>query len=188
MKNIKITLDCISGILTIYVKNQEFQNKIKLNSDSWTAISVGKKSKKYDLKFVWNNTEMSKPKVHIHKIENQFGFGLIPIETRIAAPMKTVEVEIVNGCKEDFHGKYFPDGYQSWISTFYLIGREIDGIKGYDELVSKLGSTMFFTETAIWTDEFETRYKGAEWDGDFEDTVMDFLKDKINSELDKLNK
>lgn len=79
--------------------------------------------------------------------------------------------------------KNFPNGFVSWTDTFYLMGREIDGIEGYGEIVRTLGSTWFFTEVPKWADEFETLNKDREWDGEFEDEVVDFLTEKIKAEL-----
>lgn len=79
--------------------------------------------------------------------------------------------------------KHFPNGFTSWIETFYevvahiQITKEIEGSIA-NERVSQQGTGGIYELAQEWTDEFETKNQGREWDGEFFDEVHDFLNAK----------
>jgi hypothetical protein len=81
--------------------------------------------------------------------------------------------------------KNFPNGFDSWHETHFEVVAWIMEIHNGDErfgLVHKrhneqgLGGLYELAEEL--TDEFETTYKGREWDGDFHETIWKFLEEK----------
>ena len=78
----------------------------------------------------------------------------------------------------------FPNGFESWVATFYIMAREIDGIRGYDEVVRTKGSTYFFDQVDKYAEEFELLNLDKNWDdGSYEDEVIEFLNKKIKELL-----
>lgn len=82
--------------------------------------------------------------------------------------------------------KLFPNGFESWIETHYevvqFINSQEEGFVALGTLIERrrdergLGGMYELAEE--WTDAFETKYKGKIWNGDFLDTIDDFLTTK----------
>ncbi len=78
--------------------------------------------------------------------------------------------------------KKFPNGFTSWIETHHevvifitehLRKENPDDVINRRSSIQGLGGMYELAEE--WTDQFETFYKGHEWDGDFLDTIEEFL-------------
>lgn len=87
--------------------------------------------------------------------------------------------------KKEKKGK-FPNGFESWYETYFLVcefivsQRRADKLEGKIEEVQNLdGSAGMFSLSKKWTDEFESIHKGEDWSElDFYDEVEKFCKFK----------
>jgi hypothetical protein len=77
----------------------------------------------------------------------------------------------------------FPNGFTSWYETYYLI---VEAITEF--LLEAKKNPPIFQDSAArygiahdWTNEFEKRNKGKEWDGEWRDEVQVFAKQKLRS-------
>lgn len=79
--------------------------------------------------------------------------------------------------------KNFPNGFESWIETYYEIVSSIN-LNESNPVIEKIrddkgiGGLYEFAE--LLTDEFETKYKDTEWDGEFFDMIEEFISNKLN--------
>jgi hypothetical protein len=86
--------------------------------------------------------------------------------------------------------KRFPNGFTSWMETHHEVVEfitlvlnergQINGVVG--EVQDSQGTGGLYELAEQWTDEFEKKNKGREWDGEFFDEVGEFLheKNKVN--------
>ncbi len=85
--------------------------------------------------------------------------------------------------------KHFPNGFESWHETHYLIvsniERALDAEGDDDNLALELrcshGIGELFTIAAELTDEFERKYENHLWDGEYFDTLDEFITEKLYS-------
>ena len=82
--------------------------------------------------------------------------------------------------------KKFPNGFDNWHETHYLITQEIifecitDEPKGLVKTTSETeGQGGLFELAERLTDEFENLYKDKEWDGEYFDTIVNFTNKKL---------
>lgn len=80
--------------------------------------------------------------------------------------------------------KNFPNGFKSWQETHYQIVSGIttatlDNGTPITEFVSNNGTAALHTLAEMWTDEFEEKNIGREWDGEFFDEVYTFIDNKL---------
>lgn len=79
----------------------------------------------------------------------------------------------------------FVNGFDSWIETYNEISYFIRGlIEGENskiiELYEKVGYGLIYELSKELTNEFELLYKDYQWDGDFYDSVEEFVYKKYN--------
>lgn len=77
--------------------------------------------------------------------------------------------------------KKFPNGFSSWMETFYEVTCYIYDTMGYsgtmaNKVVERQGTGGLYELAEDLTDEFEKIYKGKEWDGEWLDTIHEFLQ------------
>lgn len=83
----------------------------------------------------------------------------------------------------DITEPYYPNGSDSWKEThfelFYHLFRTKD-IKGSmaNQVYAKSGRGGLYELSNTLTGEFETKFKGKVWDGDFSDEIDKFLDDR----------
>lgn len=75
-----------------------------------------------------------------------------------------------------------PNGLISYLETFYEITSAIESTTHLSGSVSNKrqecqGRGGLYELAKELTDRFETKYKGREWDGDFHDTIEQFISD-----------
>jgi len=84
--------------------------------------------------------------------------------------------------------KSFPNGFDSWQETHYEISSEIKMLSLKDDdstplfilgIEDKSGQGGLYELAIELTDKFEALYKGVDWDGDFFDTLEEFLNVEI---------
>lgn len=78
----------------------------------------------------------------------------------------------------------FVNGFDSWIETYSEVSRIIRELIEQENPVIKpqyeqTGYGLIYELSEELTDEFETMYKGNEWDGDWFDTLEDFMYNKF---------
>lgn len=78
----------------------------------------------------------------------------------------------------------FPNGFTNWIETYYLVVETItdslhlSGNKAY-VIQESNGLGGLWDLAKELTDKFELQYKGKEWDGDYFDTIDEFLDKEL---------
>lgn len=75
-----------------------------------------------------------------------------------------------------------------WLSTYYEVVDSMatalnqddlcEGLKDYE----KHGRPVLYELAYEWTDEFEKLHAGREWDGEWLETVWEFVDKKLNGE------
>ena len=80
-------------------------------------------------------------------------------------------------------GKHFPNGFRSWLETFYEITTNISTLLGNDDfehmksatidLYRKEGSAAMYDRAIALTDEFEKGTEGKVWGVDTETDFID---------------
>jgi hypothetical protein len=86
--------------------------------------------------------------------------------------------------------KEFPNGFSSWQETHFEVVTYLTQRLDYSGSISNLareegGLGRLYELAEDLTDEFEFKYEGKEWDGDYLDTIDEFLKTKGNGEQTK---
>jgi hypothetical protein len=81
--------------------------------------------------------------------------------------------------------KEFPNGFSSWQETHFEVVTYLTQRLDYSGSISNLereegGLGRLYELAEDITDEFELKYEGKEWDGDYLDTIDEFLKTKDN--------
>jgi hypothetical protein len=81
----------------------------------------------------------------------------------------------------------FVNGFDSWIETYSEVSRIIREVIEQENPIiqsqyEQTGYGLIYELSIKITDEFETMYKGKEWDGDWFDTLEEFVygKFKVN--------
>jgi hypothetical protein len=83
--------------------------------------------------------------------------------------------------------KYFPNGFKSWQETHCEVVSEISHVLTLNEdqqplyikrIAETEGTGGIYNLAEELTDEFELKYKGKIWDGDYFDAIEEFLCDK----------
>lgn len=82
--------------------------------------------------------------------------------------------------------KTFPNGFKSWCETHHevvsYISTQLNMATGEDTEINQThflqGTGGMYEIAEEWTDEFETLHQGREWDGDFFDTIEEFVQNK----------
>ena len=83
--------------------------------------------------------------------------------------------------------KEFPNGFGSWQETHYEIVAAITYEVAHDNINDNLiyktlrekGHGGLYELANDLTDEFENLHKGCEWDGEFFETIENFLDEKL---------
>lgn len=87
--------------------------------------------------------------------------------------------------------KTFPNGFESWQETHYevvaAITTELMADYEYNEFrddiiritIREKGHGGLYELANDLTDEFETLHQGREWDGEFFETIENFLDEKL---------
>lgn len=85
----------------------------------------------------------------------------------------------------------FPNGFSSWHETHFeiseAIGKALNDMYSPDELQSKVvcdrveeqGTGGIYDLAEDLTDEFELKFKGKEWDGEYFDEIEKFINEKL---------
>jgi hypothetical protein len=85
--------------------------------------------------------------------------------------------------------KTFPNGFTSWAETHFEVVQFIssqeegfinNGTK-IEQIRTDLGTGGLYELAEKWTDEFENKYKGKEWSGEYFDAIDEFLTNKNNN-------
>ncbi len=80
-------------------------------------------------------------------------------------------------------GKHFPNGFTSWMEAHHEIVKEIH-LNGNSPLITEIMETQgtggLFELSEALTDEFEKKYEGHIWDGEWYETIEAFFKEKSN--------
>lgn len=75
--------------------------------------------------------------------------------------------------------KTFPNGFTSWFETSVEISEHMfNAIETNKVELNGRGQLWELIEN--YTDEFENKYLNVEWDGDWFDTIDEFMQEKIN--------
>ena len=87
--------------------------------------------------------------------------------------------------------KTFPNGFESWAETHHEVVQYITMSEAVADalftpnVVSKISEEMgtggLYELAMQWTDEFEKKNEGRDWDGDFFDELESFLSSKNKS-------
>lgn len=77
--------------------------------------------------------------------------------------------------------KRFPNGFSSWMETFYEVTCYIHDTMGYsgtmaNKAVERQGTGGLYELAEDLTDEFEKIYKDKEWHGEWLDAIHEFLQ------------
>lgn len=80
----------------------------------------------------------------------------------------------------------YPNGFRSWMETFFDIVWDMATIQNH-ELKSKLmeqileeqGRGGLYDLAENMTDEFEAVHEGRKWDGDYNETINEYIKKKL---------
>lgn len=82
--------------------------------------------------------------------------------------------------------KHFPNGFTNWSETHFEIVKAISIELVKDHMSEKVGKIYdehgtggMYELAEILTDEFETLYQGREWNGDYFDTIDEFISKKL---------
>jgi hypothetical protein len=89
--------------------------------------------------------------------------------------------------------KHFPAGFSSWMETHHEVVAFITiqqhecrkGTPIYHRHESQ-GTGGLYELAEEWTDEFENTYKDTDWDGEFFDTIEEFLQEKNGCTKDEI--
>lgn len=79
----------------------------------------------------------------------------------------------------------FPNGFTSWYETHYEVCNkveyylEIERDTRVSKVQEKRGRGGLYELAKTLTDEFETKYEGKEWDGEFFDAIDLFLNKEL---------
>lgn len=78
---------------------------------------------------------------------------------------------------------YFPNGFESWHETHFEVVQYLISTQDVEGSISnttseQIGTGGMYELAKELTDLFEERYKGREWDGDYMDTIEQFLDDE----------
>ena len=83
--------------------------------------------------------------------------------------------------------KTFPNGFDNWQETHFEIVTEINlqiienrPCKRIYETLENVGHGGLYELAKELTDKFEEKHKGVEWDGDWFETVQDFLSGELS--------
>ena len=75
-----------------------------------------------------------------------------------------------------------PDGITSFVITYGLMVEYMRGVSGFDYFRLKVGGiTDALVHISQFAYEFEFKHKGRLWDGEYDEEVFEFLKDKIQT-------
>lgn len=85
--------------------------------------------------------------------------------------------------------KIFPNGFQSWMETFFEVvtfitlqlANDPDSGDTISERYENSGTGGMYELAEEWTDEFEEKNKEREWDGEFFDELEVFCTEKNKS-------
>lgn len=112
---------------------------------------------------------------HIAVLHNSYGFG-----TTKAQLKKTIGEPAID---------QFPNGFKSWNETHYevaaFIGNKMADVTEDSEIQRTnytQGSFGLYDLALEWTNEFELKNKGREWDGEFFDEIELFCEQKNNTQ------
>jgi hypothetical protein len=77
--------------------------------------------------------------------------------------------------------KKFPNGFETWMETFYEVTCYLHDTVSYSGTMANKtneskGTGGLYELAEDLTDEFEKLYKDKEWNGEFLDTLNDFLR------------
>ncbi len=84
--------------------------------------------------------------------------------------------------------KHFPNGFTTWIETYFEIASAIAAERAHDmgpwsPLLIKVnesqGTGGFYELAEDLTDKFEKLHEGRAWDGDFFDTIEEFIEEEF---------
>lgn len=85
--------------------------------------------------------------------------------------------------------KEFPNGFTSWVETYHEVvafleemnnaGNKEDDANPVEKFYDQTGKGGLYELAVQYTDEFEEKNKGREWDGEFFDEIEEFLRIKI---------
>lgn len=99
------------------------------------------------------------------------------------------EYEHLLDCKAE--EKVFPNGFSSWHETHFeiseAIGKALNDMYSPDELQSEVvvhvveehGTGGIYDLAEDLTDEFELKFEGKEWDGEYFDEIEKFINEKL---------
>ena len=74
-----------------------------------------------------------------------------------------------------------PDGITSYVITYGLMVQYMEQIEGFNRFRQVVGgSTESLVYISQFAYEFDYRQKGRDWDGEYDEEVYEFLKEKIN--------
>lgn len=98
---------------------------------------------------------------------------------------KLKDLERITKLQKDIEDK-FPNGFESWHQTHFEMAQgiifEILNQPESDNAVWKKeesGHGRLYKLAKEWTNEFELLYKGRQRDGEFDDLIEEFLKEKL---------
>lgn len=81
----------------------------------------------------------------------------------------------------------FPNGFDNWQETHFEIVTEINlqiienrPCKLIYETLEKAGHGGLYELAKGLTDKFEEKHKAVEWDGDWFETIQDFLSEELS--------
>lgn len=169
----------INEVNNLLTKIKE-ENKVKFHETGWFQLD------NLDEAYLYNENEYT-------FIENKHGTKfelreLSDVEFSILIKILEEELKDIIKIKENKTNQNiiskFVNGFDSWIETYSEVSRIIRELIEQENPVIKpqyeqTGYGLIYLLSEQITDEFETMYKGKEWDGDWFDTLEEYVYGKF---------
>ena len=83
----------------------------------------------------------------------------------------------------DQNNKTFPNGFRSWIETFYEVTANLNFYISKSDYIAEIykegGRCAMHNLAESLTDDFERKNKGREWDGEFFEEIDEFCVTRL---------
>lgn len=89
--------------------------------------------------------------------------------------------------EQELRDAMFPNGFESWTETHHEIVSAIarnpeDAHNKVNDIEATQGIGGLYEFAKELTDKFEEKYKGREWDGEFFDTIYEFIEEEFKND------
>lgn len=161
-------LDCVNKRIQFAIGEENFTVDLEGKEIEFGRLRT--KLGDFQIRFSWNY-EM--PQFSI--VSDKQYFGELPKGdlNLLLSNWDYYKISILVGDKEDYFGVKFPNGFKVWYETYYQISNCFIA----EKLTDIVPDTMYHAHLIRdWTNEFENKNVGREWDGEFIDEVIEFVK------------